>query len=114
MSKIFRSPPYYREVWDFKNTKTTCIQKQYQTSAGQGRSTVKIPKERVKCKILTETYRDIFCNFVPNKIKKFDYRIPEWMNKSFRLSLKKRSKFTKRYPNNSPSYSQEALFNVQH
>lgn len=54
---------------------------------------------------------NIFRNFVPNRIKKVDFRGPDWMNKSIKLFLKKRLKLTKKYQNNSESYNQEALFN---
>ena len=53
-----------------------------------------------KCKILLETLLNIFHNFIPHKIKKFNYETPEWINKSIKLSLKKRSKLTKRYYSN--------------
>lgn len=44
---------------------------------------------------------NIFRNFAPNKIKKVDFRGPDWMNKSIKLFLKKRLKLTKKYQNNS-------------
>ena len=47
----------------------------------------------------------IFHNFIPHKIKKFDYKTPEWMNKS----MKKRSKVTKRYHSNLTANNKEAL-----
>lgn len=31
-----------------------------------------------KCKILSQTLLNIFRNFIPHKIKKFDYKTPEW------------------------------------
>ena len=46
---------------------------------------------------LSETLLNIFRNFNPQKVKKFDYETPEWINKSIRLSLKKRTKLTKKY-----------------
>ena len=44
---------------------------------------------------------NIFNNSIPHKIKKFDYKTPEWINKSIKLALKKRSKLTKRYHSNA-------------
>ena len=50
-----------------------------------------------KCKILSETLLNMFHNFIPHKIKKTDFKTPEWISRSIKLSLKKRSKLTKRY-----------------
>ena len=52
---------------------------------------------------------NIFHNFIPHKIKKFDYKTPEWINRSIKLSLKKRSKLTKRYHSNPTANNKEAL-----
>ena len=51
-----------------------------------------------KIKILNETLLNIFNNFIPNKISKFDYKKPVWMNKEITLLLllKKRSKLIKK------------------
>ena len=38
---------------------------------------------------------DIFHDFVPHKIKKFDYITPQWINKSIALSFKKQFKLSK-------------------
>ena len=35
---------------------------------------------------------NIFHDFIALKINKFDYKTPDWINKSIKLSLKKRSK----------------------
>ena len=43
-----------------------------------------------KIKILNETLLNIFNNFIPNKVFKFDYKKPVWMNKEITLLLKKR------------------------
>ena len=43
-----------------------------------------------KIKILNETLLNIFNNFIPNKISKFDYKKPVWMNKEITLLLKKK------------------------
>ena len=44
-----------------------------------------------------QTLLNIFCNFIPHKTETFGYKTPEWINKSSRLSLKKRTKLTKKY-----------------
>ena len=52
---------------------------------------------------------NIFHNFILHKIKKIDYKTPEWINRSIKLSLKKRSKLTKRYHGNPTANNKEAL-----
>ena len=62
-----------------------------------------------KCKIPLETLLNIFHNFIPHKIKIFD---SEWINRSIKLSLKKRSKLTKSYDSNPTANNKEALENI--
>ena len=53
---------------------------------------------------------NIFHNFIPNRIKEFDYKTPEWINSSIKLSLKNRSKLTKiRYHSNPTANNKDAL-----
>ena len=77
-------PPYFREIWDYKNPNIGCIQKLIHdydwTRAFQKQNC------NGKCKILSETFLNIFHNFIPHKINKFDYKTPEWINKSIKLS----------------------------
>ena len=93
------SPPYFREIWDYKNGNIECIQKSiyvfHWIRAFQNR------RCNEKCKILSETLFNIFPNFIPHKSIKTNYKIPEWINRSIKLSLKKRSKLTKRYHSKS-------------
>ena len=104
---ILLDVPYLREIWDYKNANIECIQKSIYnfdwTRAFQNRNC------NEKCKILSETLLNIFHNFIPHKIKKFDYKTPEWINRSIKLSLKKRSKLTKRYHSNPTANNKEAL-----
>ena len=44
-----------------------------------------------KMKIPNETLLNIFNNVIPNKISKFDYKKPVWMNQTYYSSLKKKS-----------------------
>ena len=70
-----------------KNANIECIQKSIYnfdwTRAFQNRN------YNEKCKILSATLLNIFHNFIPHKIKKIDYKTPEWISKSTKLSLKK-------------------------
>ena len=52
---------------------------------------------------------NIFHNFITHKTKKFDYKTPEWINKSIKLSLEKRSRLTKKYHMNPTVSNKEAL-----
>ena len=52
---------------------------------------------------------NIFHNFISHKIKKFDYKTPEWINRSMKLSFKKQSKLTKRYDSNPTTTNKEAI-----
>ena len=59
-------------------------------------------------KILNEILLNIFNNFIPNKISKFDYKKPVWMNKEFKLLLKKRSKLN----NDHTDYNKNLMVNA--
>ena len=52
---------------------------------------------------------NIIRNFIPHKIKKCDYKTPEWINKLSTLSLKKRFKLPKKYHMNPTASNKEAL-----
>ena len=102
-------PPYYRELCDFKSANTECIQKSINNfdwaRAFQNQNC------NEQCKILSETLLNLFCNFILHKIKKFDYKTPEWINKSIRLSLKKRTKLTKNY-HTKPTVSNKVALDI--
>ena len=104
---IPRPTPYFREIWDHKIANIECIQKSIYNfdwiRAFQNWNC------KEKCKILSETLLNIFHNFIPLKIKKIDHKTPEWINRSIKLSLKKRSKLTKRYHSNPTANDKEAL-----
>ena len=100
-------PPYFKEIWDYKNQNTGCIQKLiynfHWSKAFQNQNSNEI------CKVLLKTLLNIFHCFIPHKAKTFDYKTPEWINKSIKLSLKKRSKLTKRYHSNLTANNKEVL-----
>ena len=99
-------PLYYRDVWDYKHANTGSIQKTVSTFDWSKAFLHRNANE--KYKILTDVLLIVFKNYIPHKTQKFDYKTPDWMNKSITLSLKKRSKFTKRYANPT-DYSKEIL-----
>ena len=92
-------PPYYREIWDYKNADTESIQKTI--------SNFDWPKlfRNKNAKLY------IFRNYIPHKTKKFDYKTPEWMNTLIISALKKRSILVKRYYRNPSEYNKETLLN---
>ena len=61
------------------------------------------------CKFLTDTLMNIFRNYIPHKTKKFDYKIPEWINTLIIFVLKKWSILVKRYFRNPSEYNKETL-----
>ena len=70
-------PPYYREIFDYKNADNESIEKAV--------SNFDWPKEfrnknaNENCKLLTGTLMNISRN-IPLKSKKLDYNTHEWMN----------------------------------
>ena len=53
---------------------------------------------------------NIYRNYIPHKTKKFDSKIPEWMN-TLIISALKRSILVKRYYRNPSEYNKETLTN---
>ena len=66
-----------------------------------------------KIKILNETLLNIFNNFIPNKISKFDYKKPVSMNNEIISLLKKRSKLTKKYYNGLTDHNKNLMVNTE-
>ena len=54
---------------------------------------------------------NIFQNFILHKTKKFDCKYPDWMNSFIISSLKRRTKYTKRFYKNSSDYNKDLLNN---
>ena len=60
---------------------------------------------------LTDTSMNIFKNFILHKTKKFECKHPEWMNSFIISSLKKRTKYTKKFDENASDYNKDVLNN---
>ena len=101
------APPYFREIWDFKSANIVCIQKSI-NNFDWARS-FQNQNCNEQCRIVSETLLNVFRNSIPHKIKKFDYKIPASINKSMVLSLKRRSKLTKKYHMNPTVSNKEVL-----
>ena len=86
--------PYMREIWDYKNASTESIQRSVSSTDWDflfwGKSINK------KVDILNECLKNIFHNFVPNKVINCDYKQPPWMSESIKSKLKERAKLTKK------------------
>ena len=76
------SPPYYRKIWDYKKANTEAIQRA--VAAFNWDMVFQNKDINGKTKIQNETLLNIFNNFIPNKVSKFDYKKPVWMNKDVR------------------------------
>ena len=95
-------PPYYREIWDYKNADTESIQKAISNFDWPKAFRNKNANEN--CKLLMDTFMNIFRNYIPHKTKKFDYRTSEW-NKHFDHLCAKRSILVKRCYRNPSEYN---------
>ena len=62
-----------------------------------------------KCKILSETLLNYFIISFPINKNQIDYKTPEWINRSIKISLRKQSKLTKRYDGNPTPHNKETL-----
>ena len=104
------SPPYYTEIWNYKNASIRGIQKSKNNFDWARDFQNWYCNE--KFIILSKTLLNIFHNFILHKIitrKKNDYKNLQRINKSIKLSLKKWSKLTKRYNSNPTANNKEAL-----
>ena len=80
-------PPYYIDIQYYKQANAESIQKAISTFDWSKYFIHRNANE--KCKILTDILLNISKNFIPHKIRKFDYKTPDWTNKLITLSLKK-------------------------
>ena len=100
-------PPYYRELWDYKNTDAVCIQREISLVNWNDVFSNKTADEKVKS--LNNILLNIFRNFIPNNAIKFDYKYPNWMNPKIVSSLRNRSELTKRYYSNPTGENKNLL-----
>ena len=69
-------PPYYREIWDYKNVVNESIQKAI--SNFNWRKAFRNMNANGNCNFLTDTLMNIFRNYIPHKTREFDCKTPEW------------------------------------
>ena len=90
-------PPYYKEVWDYKNADSLCIQRAVSLVNWNDVFSNKMADEKVESlNILLNTFR----NFISNKVVKFNYKYPNWMNPKIISTLRNRSTLIKWYYSN--------------
>ena len=82
--KILIPPPYTREVWDYKNASAECIQCSVSSIDWDFLFWGKSINEKVD--ILNQCLKNIFYNFVPDKVIKCDYRQPPCMTESIKIN----------------------------
>ena len=88
------SPPYYRDIWHYKNADTESIHKAI--SYFDWPKAFRNKNATESFKLLTDPLMNIFRNYIPHKTKKFDYKTSEWMKTLIISALKKRSILVKR------------------
>ena len=93
--KIPIPPPYMREVWNYKVASTENIQCLIFSIDWNFLFCGKSMNKNVD--ILNGCLKNIFHNFVPNKVIKCVYRQPSWMTDSIKNKLKEHTKLTKIY-----------------
>ena len=87
------SPPYFREVWEYKNTDSVCIQRAISLVNWND-----VFSNKTAVKRFNNILLNMLKNFIPNTVPKADFN--NWMNPKIILSLRNRSKLTKRYYSN--------------
>ena len=90
---ILLPSPYYREVWDYKNTDALCIQRAVSLVNWNDVFSNKTADEKVES--LSNILLNTFKNFISNKVVKFNYKYPNWMNPKIISTLRNRSTLTK-------------------
>ena len=100
----------YRKIWNYKKANTEAIQRAISVFDWDMAFQNKDINEKIK--IMNETLLNIFNNFITNKISKFDYKKPVWMNREITLLLKKRSKLVKKYYTDPADHNRNLLVNT--
>ena len=93
--KVPLLPPYLGEVWDYKNANVNHVQSD--VSSIDWEFLFRGANVNKKVHILNECLKNVFRNFIPNKIIKCKFRDPTWMTDVIKSKLKERSFLTKTY-----------------
>ena len=93
--KVPLPPPYLREVWNYKNANVNHIQSAVLSIDGKFLFRGDIVNK--KTDILNECLKNIFHNFILNRIIKCNCKVALWMTDVIKSRLKERSYLTKTY-----------------
>ena len=96
--KIPPPPNFTRKIWHFNRAREASIKKAIRDFPWVANLSNFNPNRQVS--ILNQTILNIMSNFVPNEVKTFRPREPEWMNNNIKNLLRKKSKVFKRYKKN--------------
>ena len=96
--KIPPLPKYTRKIWHFNRAREDLIKRAISTFPWEDLQQYHDPNQQVK--ILNQTILNIISNFVPNELKTFRPREPEWLNRNIKNLLRNQNKVFKRYKKN--------------
>ena len=97
--RISSPPKFQRKVWHFKRANVTAIKRAI-SSFPWHQKLASLPDPNDQVQLLTETILNIMSNFVPNEMKKFGSREPEWFNRNIKSLMRKQNKLYKKYKRN--------------
>ena len=111
--RIPSPPKFQRKVCHFKRANVTAIKRAISSFPWhQKLASLSDPNDQVH--LLTETILNIMSNFVPNEMKKFGSREPEWFNRNIKSLLRKQNKLYKKYKRNGFTFADKtSLENVK-
>ena len=97
--KIPPMPKYTRQIWHFNRAKEDLIVRAISTFPWETNlRRYHDPNQQVN--ILNQTILNIMSNFIPNEVKTFCSREPEWLNSDIKNLLRKQNKVFKRFKRN--------------
>ena len=91
--KIYNSPPYKRLVWNYKKANIDVINLTIKSFNWENDFNDIISQ----VELFNETLMNIFSNFIPSKIKRFENSDPPWMNADIESKIKLKHKLHHRY-----------------
>ena len=90
--KIPPPPNFTRKIWHFNRAREASIKKAIRDFPWVANLSNFNPNRQVS--ILNQTILNIMSNFVPNEVKTFRPREPEWMNNNIKNLLRKKARYS--------------------
>ena len=100
-------PPYFREIWDYKNAYSESTQKMI--SNFDWSKAYRNKDANQNSKLFTDTLMNLFRNYIPNEITKIDCKTSERTNTLIISTPQKGSILFKSYYRNPFEYNKEIL-----